>query len=201
MHVSKSHITGPANELIQSSCLAKQSYIEIENSINNMIGEINNSAKNCNGVVPIKEDCYKMLEEHYGWYREKPLDVLSEKGGPIDVYKAFSGECDTLRVGLEFETGNISSAHRSMNKLSLGIEEGELDLAVLLMPVFNLSRYLTDRVSNYEELEPYYPLVKDRPFIILGFEAEKYDCHFPLLAKGKDGMSNRAKHLWKNRKA
>lgn len=109
-----------------------------------MIGFINNSAKNCNGVVPVKEGCYQLLEEEYDWYREKPLATFFEKGGPIDVYKEFSDNYSVLRIGLEFETGNISSAHRSMNKLALGLANNDIDLAVLMMPIHDLSYYLTD---------------------------------------------------------
>lgn len=199
MHISKSYITPPAKSLLKSSSLAEEAYNEITLSINNMIGTINNSSKNCNGVVPIKEDCYQLLEETYGWFREKPLDSFSEKGGPIDVYKEFQNNKALLRVGLEFETGNISSAHRSMNKLAIGIANDDIDFAVLIMPVSALSYYLTDRVSNYEELQPYYSLVNDYPFVFLGFDAESYSDTYPVLQKGRDGMSKRALHKWKKR--
>lgn len=199
MHISKSYITPPAKSLLKSSSLAEEAYNEITLSINNMIGTINNSSKNCNGVVPIKEGCYQLLEETYGWFREKPLDSFSEKGGPIDVYKEFQNNKALLRVGLEFETGNISSAHRSMNKLAIGIANDNIDFAVLIMPVSALSYYLTDRVSNYEELQPYYSLVNDYPFVFLGFDAESYSDTYPVLQKGRDGMSKRALHKWKKR--
>lgn len=86
-----------------------------------------------------------------------------------------------------------------MNKLTLGLKNRDLDLAVLIMPVHHLSYYLTDRVSNYEELEPYYSLVDNFPFVFLGFEAEDYDPSYPSLDKGKDGMSHRSVRKWKNR--
>ena len=76
-----------------------------------------------------------------------------------------------------------------MNKLLLAIHNNELQLAVLLLPVAKLSYYLTDRVSNYEELEPYFPLVKNYPFMIIGFDTEDYNSSVPFLPKGKDGMS------------
>lgn len=198
MHISKEYITDSADQLLRSSRLANQAYTEITSAVEAMVGRINNSSKNGNGVVPIKEGCYQLLEEEYHWYREKPLNVLSSKGGPIDVYKEFHNGLHLFRVGLEFETGNISSAHRSMNKLSLGIQVGELDLAVILLPIHELSYYLTDRVSNYEELEPYFSLVEDIPFIVIGFDAEEYTTAVDPLPKGKDGMSDRAIHRWKN---
>lgn len=199
MHVSQAYITEPAKSLLASSSLAVTAYNEIRSSIENMIGTINNSSKHCNGVVPIKEGCYQLLEEYYGWFREKPLDSFSEKGGPIDVYKEFQQYSELLRVGLEFETGNISSAHRSMNKLALGLAHKDLDFAVLLLPVYKLSYCLTDRVSNYEELYPYFSLVDKIPFVFLGFDAESYDPSYEILPKGRDGMSLRAIHKWKDK--
>ena len=199
MHIEECYITHDAQDLINNDALAALAFREITNAINSMVSVINNSEKNCNGVVPLKEPCYRMLEEEYGWYREKPLDILLEKGGPIDVYKSFADGNGCTNVGIEFETGNISSAHRSMNKLSLGVHNKELHLAVLMMPMHRLSYYLTDRVSNYEELRPYFSLVSDIPFIMIGFDVENYSSNVPCLLKGRDGMSNRSIRKWSNR--
>ena len=199
MHIEECYITRKAQDLIDNDPFACLAFREITNAINSMVAVINNSEKNCNGVVPLKEPCYRMLEEEYGWYREKPLDILSEKGGPIDVYKSFADRNVCFNVGIEFETGNISSAHRSMNKLSLGVHNNELHLAVLMMPMHRLSYYLTDRVSNYEELRPYFSLVSDVPFIMIGFDVEDYSSNVPCLAKGRDGMSNRSIRKWSKR--
>lgn len=199
MHIEESFITKDAQDLINNDPLAYQAFQEITDAVNSMVAAINNSEKNCNGVVPLKEPCYRKLEEEYGWYREKPLDILSEKGGPIDVYKSFVDERGCFNVGIEFETGNISSAHRSMNKLKLGVHNRELHLAVLLMPMHRLSYYLTDRVSNYEELRPYFQLVSDVPFIVIGFDVESFSSDIPCLAKGRDGMSVRSIRKWRNR--
>jgi hypothetical protein len=201
MIVTKSYITVSAAALIHENRTAEQAYNEVIDSISSITSRINNSSKNCNGVMPLKDNCYQKLENDYLWFREKPLEYFHEqreKGGPIDVYKEF--ENPFTRVGLEFETGNISSAHRAMNKLSVGIKQHELDLAVLIMPVARLSYYLTDRVSNYEELEPYYILLEEYPFIILGFDAEQYINTTPLLPKGPDGMSHRSIRKWDTRR-
>lgn len=206
MIISKLYRSPTVVELLSNSTLARQAYSEIEDSIlsNHTEGldyfAINNSAKNCNGVVPIKEKIYEKLEIEYHWFREKPLSYLQDeakKGGPIDVYKRF-GPPPFFKVGLEFETGNISSAHRSMNKLCLGLSTGDLDMAILMMPIHKMSFYLTDRVSNYEELEPYFPLLDPYPFVVFGFDAEDYNQNATLLPKGKDGMSKRAIHKWKD---
>ena len=208
MRITKQYISPVAQTLLDNNIAAMQAYKEIGDSIKSIVTRgrdhfiINNSEKNCNGVVPIKEPCYVKLEDSYLWYREKPLTYLQEemkKGGPIDVYKEFSmGGQSPFRVGLEFETGNIASAHRAMNKLKIGLLVDELDLAILIMPVKELCFFLTDRVSNYEELEPYFKLLDDRPFIVFGFDAEHYSPNVPLLPKGKDGMSTRSIRKWAN---
>ena len=208
MKIEKVYMTREAEELVNTDILFKTAYEEVVSAICSSVWPIdsktfiiNNTEKNGNGVVPVKELCYVMLEETYNWFREKPLDVLKlekKKGGPIDVYKEFIENNDIKRVGLEFETGNISSAHRSMNKLLLGLNRQELDLAIILMPAFELSYYLTDRVSNYEELEPYFENTEGKPFIYIGFNADGFDPNVPFIPKGKDGMSNRSIKKWKD---
>lgn len=202
-------MTEIARKLIESGGLYKQAYNEVVASIcstvwpkNSNKFTINNSKKNANGVVPLKEDCYIMLEKTYSWYREKPLNVLKyekRKGGPIDVYKEFYGTDRSICVGLEFETGNISSAHRSMQKLLLGLNRKELDLAMILMPVYQLAYYLTDRVTNYEELEPYFENAEGKAFIFIGFNADDFNSSVDLIPKGKDGMSKRSKKVWRQK--
>lgn len=208
MLIAKKYISPPAYKLIQNNPLAKCAYREVENSIlknvtpGHDIFILNNTVKNCNGVVPVKEKCYQILEDDCGWYREKHLLYFrndAQTGGPIDVYKEFYQGQNVLYAGLEFETGNISSAHRSMNKLCIGIIKKELTIAFLMMPIRAMSFYLTDRISNYEELEPYFLLLNHTPFVIFGFDAEKYSPNVPLLPKGKDGMSPRTIRKWQDR--
>ena len=206
MNIPASYVSIKADYLMQTNDLAHQAFIEIEDSIlqncTDDSGEftINSSEKNCNGVVPVKEGIYRRLEAYYEWFREKPLAYFedAQKGGPIDVYKEFGDRRHPFNVGLEFETGNISSAHRSMNKLCMGIKHGDLQMAFLIMPIKRLAYYLTDRVSNYEELAPYFGLLDDFPIVVFGFDADHYDPTAPLLAKGRDGMSKRNIRKWQN---
>ncbi len=209
MLIAKKYISPPAHKLIQNNPLANCAYHEVANSILNNVTPghnvfiINNTAKNGNGVVPVKEGCYRILEDKYGWYREKPLSYFhddAQKGGPIDVYKEFYQGENILTAGLEFETRNISYAHRSMNKLCIGIIKKEISIAFLMMPIKEMSFYLTDRVSNYEELEPYFLLLDHSFFVVFGFDAEEYGPDVPLLSKGKDGMSPRTIRKWQDRK-
>lgn len=197
MHVVKEYKTYLANSLIQISPVAAAAYQEIIEAIGHMIGQINNSKKHANSVTPIKAGLVNLLHDSYGWKKEKQLKSLSGDleqrerkkgvGGGIDVYKEFVQGQFSFNVGLEFETGNVASVHRSLNKMALGVDSHELDLMVLVLPVYNLSYFLTDRSANYEEIEAYFKLYENRPFIAFGFEAEKYGPQFEIFEKGNDG--------------
>jgi len=54
------------------------------------------------------------------------------------------------------KTGNISSSHRSLNKMSMALQADLLDAAVLVVPSINLYGHLTDRIGNIKELPPYF---------------------------------------------
>jgi len=204
MHVEKKHLTYTAYQMIKISSVAKNAYDEILEAIENMVGNINNSKRKINSVAPIKSGLVNLLHNNYFWETEHHLQVLKDnisdgndnskrkrgQGGGIDLYKEFDFQGYTFRVGIEFETGNVASVHRSLNKLSMGLQSQELDLIFLILPVFNLAQYLTDRVANYEEIEAYFPLFGEKPFIALGFDAENYSPDFPVFEKGKDGNSH-----------
>ena len=57
----------------------------------------------------------------------------------------------------------------------------------LVLPVYDLAQYLTDRCANYEEIETYFPLYEEEAFIALGFEADDYSPDYPIFEKGNDG--------------
>ncbi len=205
MQIAKQFISEEAQILLKENDFARAAFDEIVDSIccnaNAPSGQfiINCSKKDSNGVVPIKNGIYLQLEERYEWYREKPLQCFRNvSGGPIDAYKEF-GNLDTpFNVGLEFETGNVSSAHRAMNKLCRGIRYGELQMGFIILPIRKLYDYLTQRISNYEEIEPYFDLYEEYPLVVLGFDADVYDPNAPLIPKGNDGMSKRSVRKWNN---
>jgi hypothetical protein len=59
------------------------------------------------------------------------------------------------RIAIEWETGNISSSHRSMNKLAIALTNGVIDVGVLILPSRDLYEHLTDRIGNIGELSGY----------------------------------------------
>jgi hypothetical protein len=112
-----------------------------------------------NGVRPIKESFVENLLAR-GWTPEHPFPLRIENSasqlGAMDAGKVFGDDGDFCAV--EWETGNISSSHRALNKLSLGLIKESICLGVLVVPTVELARYLTDRVGNLRELVPYFYL-------------------------------------------
>jgi hypothetical protein len=82
-------------------------------------------------------------------------EIFKEKVGDFDFYSELEGG---TRCAVEWETGNISSSHRSMNKLCLVMMAELIDIGVLILPSRELYPHLTDRVGNWMELSPYLPL-------------------------------------------
>lgn len=112
-----------------------------------------------NGVKPIKDGLMLELASQ-GWKLEQRLALTSvNRPGKLDavLYTSYGP------VALEWETGNISSSHRALNKMSLGLMKGLLAAGILVVPSASLAQYLTDRVGNYPELIPYLDLWKAIP--------------------------------------
>ena len=83
-----------------------------------------------NGVKPIKDACMRHLSGN-GWSLETPVDIATVKRpGKMDATRPMN---DRLFC-VEWETGNISSSHRAVNKMALGLLEGILVGGVLIVP-------------------------------------------------------------------
>ncbi|MBI4524828.1 MAG: hypothetical protein HY695_13575 [Deltaproteobacteria bacterium] len=83
----------------------------------------------------------------------QPLsDGLHHSVGDFDfAYETDSG----FRTVVEWETGNISSSHRSLNKMCLALIANLTDAGLLIVPSKALYPHLTDRIGNWQELCPY----------------------------------------------
>jgi len=108
-----------------------------------------------NGVVPIKTPCIQRLVAK-GWKREKMPKVADSVLAPGDLDALY--ESSRGYIGFEWETGNISSSHRAVNKLLWALFQNVLVGAFLVVPSDRLYPYLTQRVGNVRELRPYLPL-------------------------------------------
>ena len=142
------------------------------------------------GVKPIKDACMAHLKS-LGWSLEASIDIATLKQpGPMDA---------TYPVGdrlfcVEWETGNISSSHRAVNKMALGILKKVLIGGVLILPTRAMYKYLTDRVGNFPELEPYFPLwralkVEEGLLAVIAIEHDAVSHSVPRIPKGTDGRA------------
>lgn len=143
-----------------------------------------------NGVKPIKNECIRRLLA-LGWKTEEPLAVASNlQPGDLDaVYYSTAGP-----VAMEWETGNVSSSHRALNKMAIGLMQGLLVGASLVLPSRKLYKWLTDRIGNYPEIAPYLDLwravpVKNGVLEIIVIEQDAESLDVPRIPKGTDGRS------------
>lgn len=139
-----------------------------------------------NGVKPIKEACMIKLNK-LGW-------SVNERQNPLRLDAAKYLKKDRI-FGVEWETGNISSSHRAMNRLLLGYKKHKMVGGALVVPTRNLYRYLTDRVGNFKELELYFDLWKDLTnwkegvLAIIAVEHDGIKKSAPRIKKGTDGRA------------
>ena len=142
-------------------------------------------------MVPIKIPCIRALELS-GWDTEELPDV---EPGVLEV-----GDLDALLdtprgpIAFEWETGNISSSHRAINKLLLAFQRGRVVGGFLVVPSNRLKLWLTDRIGNIGELEPYFPLWSSVPvklgvLRIVVVEHDVESKNVPRIPKGKDGRA------------
>jgi hypothetical protein len=138
-----------------------------------------------NGVKPIKEGFVVALDDA-GWDTHEARNPLR-----LDAVRRLG---DEQLFGVEWETGNISSSHRAVNRILLGIVRGTLRGGALVVPTREMYRYLTDRIGNLAELRPYfevwsrYPL-EDGLLAILSVEQDGTNWQVPRIAKSTDGRS------------
>lgn len=143
-----------------------------------------------NGVKPIKNACMAALKENFGWQLETKITYATRSPGRIDATKTL----DEHLFALEWETGNILSSHRAVNKLVLGLLRGVFLGSALVLPSRQLYPYLTDRVGNYEELEPYFDVwravdIKEGFLAVFVVEHDAVDTSVLRITKGTDGRA------------
>jgi len=105
-----------------------------------------NPTRHGNGVKPIKNACMTALKENFGWRLETKVTYATRSPGRIDATKVL----DNHLFALEWETGNISSSHRAVNKLVLGMLRRVVLGSALLLPSRKIYPALTDRIGNFE---------------------------------------------------
>jgi len=142
------------------------------------------------GVTPIKSACMLYLQS-VGWTLESCPDIAAvTRPGPIDATRPVGNRL----FALEWETGNISSTHRALNKMALGLLTRILISGALILPTRAMYKYLTDRVGNYPEIEPYFPLwralrIDEGVLAVIAIEHDAVSKSVPRIPKGTDGRA------------
>lgn len=129
-----------------------------------------------------------------GWQLEHRLNLGITRSSPDPIDATYS--IDEKYIALEWETGNISSSHRAINKLVSGILKGNVICGILVLPSRDMYEYLTDRVGNYRELEPHIPVwscanyeINEGALIIYEIEHYSISMSVPKFMKGTDGRA------------
>lgn len=147
--------------------------------------------RKANGVVPIKKNFVKFLEDK-GWESEYRMKIASRlRPGPVDAVKFLS---ENRYFAVEWETGNISSSHRAINKMAIGLLDGVIEGGILILPSRNMYQYLTDRVGNFAEIEPYFNVWKNLQIekgvlAVIEIEHDDISEDVPPIRKGTDGRA------------
>jgi hypothetical protein len=76
--------------------------------------------------------------------------------------------------------------------MALGILKGVLIGGILILPTRELYQYLTDRVGNFRELEPYFPMWKalecEEGFLaVIAVEHDRASLDVDRIPKGTNG--------------
>jgi hypothetical protein len=142
------------------------------------------------GVKPIKKAFMAKLKE-FGWQLETRVDIATVRTpGPIDATRLVGNRL----FAVEWETGNISSSHRAVNKMAVGLLKKKLIGGILILPTRELYQYLTDRVGNFPEIAPYFSMWRalnvDEGFLaIVAIEHDQVSTKVPRISKGTNGRA------------
>jgi hypothetical protein len=146
-----------------------------------------------NGVKPIRDRFVQSLQVD-GWTIEgSAKKALDERLGDFDA--VLRGPEKPIAV--EWETGDICSPHRSMNKLTLLLKSQVISAGVLVVPSRTLCVHLPDRIGYIDEIGPYFVLwksVRCRGGVleIVVFEHDAISKDVPRIPKGT-GVGRRSK--------
>lgn len=171
-----------------------------------------------NGVNYLRKGFLDHIMDVEGWKSEGVVDLSKDRDQPpirlypsMELYREpiaskFGGfdfhtkGLGSNQIAIEWETGNISSSHRSMNKLAIALSAGIIDIGVLIVPSRLLYEHLTDRIGNIAELSGYLSMweglkatVERGVLAITVVEHDELtdDPAIPYLPSGKDGNAEK----------
>ncbi len=171
-----------------------------------------------NGVPYLRSRFLNSMKVTEGWEAEQRVNLARDRRQPpILLYPSrqpynepitsnFGGfdfmttAARKTRIAIEWETGNISSSHRSMNKLAIALTNGVIEVGVLIVPSRELYEHLTDRIGNIGELSGYLAMWEGLKGMVkrgllaisvVEHDALTQDRRVPYLPVGKDGNAEK----------
>lgn len=169
-----------------------------------------------NGVNHLKRRFLDHMQADEGWIPEGQVNLGADREQPpLSLYPSLEVHLEPIasnfggfdfvtegnggnKIAIEWETGNISSSHRSMNKLTIALKSGIIDIGVLIVPSRALYEHLTDRIGNISELSGYLAMwadvgqTVDRGLLaitVVEHDELTDDPNFPYLPSGNDGRA------------
>ncbi|KAF7767193.1 hypothetical protein PUND_a3122 [Pseudoalteromonas undina] len=131
---------------------------------------------------------HTLFPKFYGMYVERGCFNISNL--PISTHCLFQEEIVTshFRVGVEFETGNVASSFRAINKLGILYQQGFIDAGVFVTSASRPRIWPTsNRNGSFPELiNRDYENQISLPLICIGFSPDKYDQSAPFLSRSGD---------------
>lgn len=118
----------------------------------------------------------------YVQHLQKQTPALSDDLRPLHKYFSRISRTVSLRVGVEFETGNVASSFRAANKLEQLYQLGELDLGVFITSIDKPSCAariwpISNRNGSFQELERRsFAKGLAIPLWHVGFAPDGFDC-------------------------
>jgi len=140
-----------------------ESYVRSIEDIDNPVGSgrlclrrkvrLSNGQWARNGVGYLRERFLEHIRDVEGWKPEGIVELTRDRDQPairlypsLESYREpitsdFGGfdlvteGADGTKIAIEWETGNISSSHRSMNKLAIALGAGIIEVGVLTCPL------------------------------------------------------------------
>ena len=144
-----------------------------------------------NGVGLIKVPCIRTLRA-LGWQTEHlpriESGTLTTRG--LDALLTTK----VGYIGFKWETGDIPSTHRAIDKLLLTLKLGGVAGGFLVLPSNKLKVYLTVRIGNIGELRPYFGLwqntrIRKGALQIIVVEHDATSLQVPRIPKRTDGRA------------
>jgi hypothetical protein len=128
---------------------------------------------------------HTLFPKFYGMYVER--DCFDITALPSSTHGLFheTAIISNFRVGVEFETGNVASSFRAINKLGILFQQGVIDAGIFVTSAYRPRIWPTsNRNGSFPELmNRDYENQISLPLICMGFAPDSYDQNAPFLSR------------------